>query len=193
MFCAGSHTDMATPAPPFPQPNPLTPTFCPTSNVPFMFHQPVPPSTPSHPWVPSPGSNIGHLPEIHDVVMDDLSPPKPEVSTTNSEVRAVATGAMSRVFRARQKQNKETSRGREARRRKQTSADEADSEELDGEISSETDGHRELASNPFRREGRLRKSRSDSITTTANHNHHYTLHVPTPRLSHSEIPYMLLG
>lgn len=130
---------------------------------------------------------------MHDVIMHDVSPPKPEVSTANSEVRAVATGAMSRVFRARRKQNKETLRGQETRRRKRKSVDEAEFEDPDDEISSENDEHRELASNPVRRkEGRLRKSYSDPITTS-NHNHHYTLHMPTPQLSHSEIPYMLLG
>lgn len=186
---------MASPAPPFPQPNPLTPSFCPTSNVPFMFHQPPLSSTPSHPWVPSPNQRTtsqGPPPEINDVVMQDISPPKPEVSVGSSEVRAVATGAMSRVFRARQK-NKETSRGHEARR-KRKGPDGGDYEGMDDEFSSENDDSRELASIPRRRrKGELRKAYSDPITTTANHNHHYTFHVPTPQLSHSEIPYVLLG
>ncbi|KAF8486703.1 Di-sulfide bridge nucleocytoplasmic transport domain-containing protein [Gautieria morchelliformis] len=153
-----SHTDMATPTPPFPQPNPSTPTFCSTSNVPFMFHQPAPSSTPSHPWVPSSGPRM-LLPEVNDVDMQDVSPPKPETST--SEVRTVATGALSRVFRARQKQKERS---------------------------------RELVSRPQRRRGGgMRKSYSEPITTTSSHNHHYTLHMPARQLSHSEIPYMLLG
>jgi hypothetical protein len=186
---------MATPTPPFPQPNPLTPSFCPTSNVPFMFHQPAPSSTPSHPWVPSSSLRTmsqGPPPEINDVVMQDISPPKPDISTMGSEVRPVATGGMSRVFRSRQKK-KETSRGLEARR-KRKDPDEADYDEMSDEISSENDEPRELTRNPrHKRVGELQKSYSDPITTTANHNHHYTFHMPTPQLSHSEIPYVLLG
>lgn len=184
---------MAASVPPFPEPNPLTPSFCPTSNVPFMFYQPAPSTTPSHPWVPSPSLQTvshGPSPEVNDVVMQDVSPPKPERSTTSSEARPVATGAMSRVFRARQKQ-KETSRSREVRRRRHVQ-DGGDSEEIGDEISSE-DEPLEHSNGRRRGTGELRKFYSDPVTTTANHNHHYTFHMPTQQLSHTEIPYVLLG
>ncbi|KAF8503941.1 Di-sulfide bridge nucleocytoplasmic transport domain-containing protein [Hysterangium stoloniferum] len=182
-----SHNDMSMSAPPFPQPNPYTPSFGTNSNVPFLFKQAIPPSMPDPPWQPrSPMQQ--HQPEINDVSMDDASPPKLEMPVPITAERAVATGALSRVFRSRQKQKFRTSRRGGRSRMYDEDADETDEEDL-----TETDEEGELtASTPHRRRG-LQKSHSEPVTTTANHNHHYTFHVPTPQLSHSEIPYILLG
>ena len=187
---------MATPNPPFPQLNPSTPTFGVNRDVPFMFHQPSPHSTPAHPWLPPSSLSSAKtplqmpVPELNDVTMQDTSPPKVEESNASHGSRAVATGAMSRVFRARQK-SREQSRGGAGRRTK-THPDEDEYGRSDEEDASENEQFGELVSTPTRRRG-LQKSYSEPVTTTANHNHHYTLHMPTPRLSHSEVPYVLLG
>jgi len=126
--------------------------------------------------------------EINDVSMHDASPTELDMPVPIKAERTVATGALSRVFRSRQKQKLRTSRRGD---RSRTYDDDAD--ETGGEDLSETDEEGEhVATTPHRRRG-LQKSHSEPVTTTANHNHHYTFHVPTPQLSHSEIPYVLLG
>jgi hypothetical protein len=157
------------------------------NNVPFLFNQAVPPSTPVHQWQPrSPMQQP--QPEINDVPMHDAGSPL-EMPVPSTAERVVATGALTRVFRSRQKQKGGTPRGGGRSRRR----DEDDEDETDGDDVTETDGEGELIpATPRRRKG-LQKSYSEPITTTANHNHHYTFNVPTPQLSHSEIPYVLLG
>ncbi|KAF8577542.1 hypothetical protein K439DRAFT_1639587 [Ramaria rubella] len=178
-----SYTDMTAPAPPFPQPSPSTPTFGANTGWPFLLEQSAPPSTTSnHPWNPKTVPQVA-MPEPDDITMRDASPPKLD----SPETRALATGAMTRVFRARQKQRDKSRRSR--LRRIDPDEDEHDSTDDD---QTDHDELGDLVSVSRRRRG-LQKSQSEPVTTTSNHNHHYTLHVPTPQLSHSEIPYMLLG
>jgi hypothetical protein len=89
--------------------SPHSPTFGSNQNVPFIFQTP-PPQTPYvHPWAPPPGfsptKSFFQPPsqeEIKDVDMNELSPPKPTEKEAEGG-RAMALGAMRRVFKSRNK------------------------------------------------------------------------------------------
>ncbi|KAF9229812.1 hypothetical protein BS17DRAFT_771955 [Gyrodon lividus] len=96
------------PAPPAFPASPFTPMFGENRNVPFIFQSPPPKTDLPHPWTPppnfSPQKAFPQPPaqELRDVDMSDLSPPKAE-ETEKENGRAVATGALRRVYNLRQK------------------------------------------------------------------------------------------
>lgn len=155
-------------------------------NVPFLMHQPPPPSQTSIYWTPKSGPVV----ETNDVSMEDASPPRIEMPSPQVNERPIATGALIRVFRSRQKQRERSQGGRRSRRRVERDDEEYTSNDTQDE--SEDDVDVQLATSPRRGRG-LKKSYSEPLATTSNHNHHYTFHVSKPELSHSEIPYLLLG
>ncbi|KAF8446432.1 Di-sulfide bridge nucleocytoplasmic transport domain-containing protein [Boletus edulis BED1] len=86
---------------------PASPMFGENRNVPFIFQSPPPQTNPPYPWVPpsnfSPQKAFPRppAPELRDVDMSDLSPPKMEESEMENG-RAVATGGLRRVYKLRQ-------------------------------------------------------------------------------------------
>ncbi|KAF9242358.1 Di-sulfide bridge nucleocytoplasmic transport domain-containing protein [Melanogaster broomeanus] len=94
--------NLAAPTSPFP------PMFGENRNVPFIFQSPPPQTNAPYPWTPppnfSPQKAFPQPPaqELRDVDMSDVSPPKPEDSERDSG-RAVATGALRRVYNSRQR------------------------------------------------------------------------------------------
>ncbi|TFK76637.1 hypothetical protein BDN72DRAFT_782954, partial [Pluteus cervinus] len=84
---------------------PRTPTFGGNNNVPFLFQPPQIPQTPTpHTWAPPPGFSAAKIfprtpEELHDVDMNDASPPKPEANLEGG--RAIATGGLRRVYKGR--------------------------------------------------------------------------------------------
>ncbi|KIJ59817.1 hypothetical protein HYDPIDRAFT_99956 [Hydnomerulius pinastri MD-312] len=104
--------DLNPTSPAFPA-SPLVPMFGENRNVPFIFQSPPPQTNPPHPWVPppnfSPRKAFPQLPaeELRDVDMAELSPPKPE-ETERESGRSVATGALRRVFKSRQRSRAKT-------------------------------------------------------------------------------------
>ncbi|EED84750.1 predicted protein [Postia placenta Mad-698-R] len=175
--------DANTPAPAFPAP-PHTPTyssFGAHSNVPFLFQQPVPQSPHTPAWVPPPHFSPAKAfpqPDIKDVDMAELSPPKASQSLPVKEVkkevesgdgdgdRTVALGAMRRVFRSRQK-----ARDRSRLRRGRSRSGEVDDSDEDEDSDDE---------------GRV-------TPLTQNTSNHYTLNMPGPAPPQSDLPYVLLG
>ncbi|KAG9310297.1 nuclear membrane protein [Chiua virens] len=96
-----------SPAPPaFPASN-FAPIFGENRNVPFIFQSPPPQTNPPYPWAPPPNFSPQKTfpqpaaPELRDVDMSDLSPPKTEEGEKENG-RAVATGGLRRVYRSRQ-------------------------------------------------------------------------------------------
>ncbi|KAI0063139.1 hypothetical protein BV25DRAFT_449112 [Artomyces pyxidatus] len=90
-----------------------------TQNVPFLFATPRAQTPPPAPWAPPPAfspTKVFVQPELHDVDMADASPPK-------REERAVALGAVRRVFRSRQR------RRERARESDESGSDESEAEE----------------------------------------------------------------
>lgn len=180
---AGPLADANTPAPAFPAP-PHTPTyssFGAHSNVPFLFQQPVPQSPHMPAWVPPPHFSPAKAfpqPDIKDVDMAELSPPKASqslpVKEEKKEVesgdgdgdRTVALGAMRRVFRSRQK-----ARDRSRLRRGRSKSGELDDSDEDEDSDDE---------------GRV-------TPLTQNTSNHYTLNMPGPAPPQSDLPYVLLG
>ncbi|PCH33102.1 hypothetical protein WOLCODRAFT_134900 [Wolfiporia cocos MD-104 SS10] len=154
-----------------------TPHFGSCSNTPFLFQQPAPQSPHTPAWAPPPHFSAAKAfpqPEPKDVDMLESSPPKPAQAPQAKEdqgeaggERAVATGAMRRVFNARQRAKE---RGRVARGRSRA----ADQEESDDD-----DGGRE--------------DRGRISPVTQNTSNHYTLNMPGPAAPQSDIPYVLLG
>lgn len=102
----GSHDDLNPPTPSFPAPQ--TPTFGSNHNAPFLFQSPTPQTPHTHPWAPPPNfSPTRAFPqpqfqELKDVDMSELSPPQPEETGTEGG-RTVATGALRRVFKSRER------------------------------------------------------------------------------------------
>ncbi|KAH7907528.1 Di-sulfide bridge nucleocytoplasmic transport domain-containing protein [Hygrophoropsis aurantiaca] len=152
--------------PTFPAPA-NTPIFGENRNVPFIFQQPAPQTPSPYPWAPpphfSPQKAFPNPPqeEVRDVDMSELSPPKPEEP---SPVRAVATGALRRVFNSRRKarvQNRLTS----SRQDDPGYGSEGESEDEEG-------NHGQL---------------------THNTSNHYTLNLPSAPTPQSDTPYILLG
>ncbi len=94
--------------------------------------------------------------------MSEVSPPKPE-EPKSERGRPIATGALRRVFRARQKVN-----GR------QLSKTDGHDEE-DGDLDSEEENDRAVT------------------PINQNTSNHYTLNLPSPPAPQSDTPYILLG
>lgn len=136
-----------------------------------------PPQTPQiHPWVPPSSPVVAKSfpqAELRDVDMAEASPPRPPSSERPQDERGdegkerlIATGGLKRVFKARMRK-KEKSSLVVARAHVETE-DDADSEP-------ENDSETTLRSAPLK---------------TSNH---YTLNMPPPIASRSDIPYVLLG
>ncbi|KAF9263075.1 hypothetical protein L218DRAFT_973249 [Marasmius fiardii PR-910] len=151
------------------------PTFGINQNIPFIFQTPAKQPESPYPWSPPPGfssSRVFPTPaqqsEVRDVDMTEASPPKPEdPSPEKSEnaLRVVATGALRRVYRARQKAKESNKHALTRRNRENGSGSdfEEDSEDENG--------------------GR-------AVHNTSNH---YTLNMPSPASPQSDTPYVLLG
>ena len=165
---SGPHDDInpVTPAIGIPQ----TPIFGSNKNVPFMFN--TAPSNTQHPppWAPPPFfSPEKAFPktfreDITDVDMSDISPQRFEERKVEHG-RAVAPGAMRRVYNSRQK-------SRDTRVvRKQAEEEHGDSDHSD------TDDD---ATRPLR-------------PLTQNTSNHYTLNLPAAISHRSDLPYVLLG
>ncbi|KAF5343589.1 hypothetical protein D9757_014499 [Collybiopsis confluens] len=138
-------------------------------NIPFIFSTPSRQSVEPYSWAPPPGASPATVfppPSVEDVDMPDVSPPKLEESKNGKSEgdRAVATGALRRVYKARHK----TRRGNKV---VITRSRGSDTEDDDDELSD--DEHGDLQSQ-----------------TTANH---YTLNVSSGPATRSDTPYILLG
>jgi len=134
-LATGPLDDLTTTTPGFPG-SPFTPMFGENRNVPFIFQSPRPQTNPTHPWEPPPSFSPHKTfpqpppaPELHDVDMSELSPPKPD-SSEKENGRVVATGAMRRVFNSRRRARaKPHSNGEDAE-----DASEGDSEDERGHV-----------------------------------------------------------
>ncbi|KAF9066560.1 Di-sulfide bridge nucleocytoplasmic transport domain-containing protein [Rhodocollybia butyracea] len=142
-------------------------------NIPFIFATPSRQTPEPYSWVPPPSASPAtmfpppSLDEPKDIDMSDVSPPKPEEPKEgkSDHERAVAIGALRRVYRARHK----TPHGKKSvrvRNKELQSDDEGDSYDEDGEAS-------ELVNQ--------------------NTSNHYTLNVASGPTSRSDMPYILLG
>lgn len=167
-YVLGTHADAQSPVPHFP-PTLHQPSFGRNQNIPFIFQSPPPQTPEQHPWAPPSNFSASKafpqpvFQELRDVDMAESSPPGPIEHDTNDTPRAVATGALSRVFKSRQKARDKS--------RRSTAKDVGDD---DGEDSDDSDD------DPTR----------PLTQTTSNH---YTLNVPAPLLPQSDLPYILLG
>ncbi|KAJ4471385.1 Di-sulfide bridge nucleocytoplasmic transport domain-containing protein [Lentinula edodes] len=160
-----SHDDM----------NPSTPGnsssfgFGANRNIPFIFATPSRQAPEPYSWAPPPNASPAtsfpspSLNEIKDVDMSDASPAKLEEEFKSNNDRAVATGALRRVYRARHK----TPQGKRF-----ASTRDRDSDN-DAIFSDDEDEHALNLSNQ-------------------NTSNHYTLNV-SPASSPSDMPYVLLG
>ncbi|KAH9836764.1 Di-sulfide bridge nucleocytoplasmic transport domain-containing protein [Rhodofomes roseus] len=170
-------TDDNPPAPAFPTPSHVDsfPSFGHNTNVPFLFNEPIPqtPHTPA--WTPPPNfspTKAFPQPEIKDVDMADSSPirlgeqllQKGDEKEGEGE-RAVALGAVRRVYRSRQRA-RERSRARRGKSRG-----------LDQEGSDVTD----------------ESDDDERGVVTQSTSNHYTLNMPGPAPPQSDLPYVLLG
>lgn len=111
-------------------------------------------------------------PEVKDIDMPDVSPPKPSATSPEKEresngdgERAVALGGLRRVFRSRQR-----ARERSLLRRERSRVQDDDSPGEDTEEEEDSYGvvHRKTSN-------------------------HYTLNMPGPAQPKSELPYLMLG
>ncbi|OCH88338.1 hypothetical protein OBBRIDRAFT_758305 [Obba rivulosa] len=163
--------DANPPTPAFPA-TPQTPTFGSGARAPFLFHQ-QPPQTP-HPPPWSPPSNFSPQkafpqPEIPEIDMSELSPPKSSHSSPERDAkeaslgRALALGGLRRVFRSRQK-SRVRSHARSVRDGESDSGEEGDSDDEE-----------------------------THLPVTQNMSNHYTLNMPSPAPPQSDLPYILLG
>ena len=100
----GSRDDFNSPTPAFPLPQ-HTPHFGSNDNIPFLFQSPTPQTPHSHPWLPPPTKAFPQpqFQDLTDVDMSELSPPKKDVLSSPEEKRVVATGALRRVHKSREK------------------------------------------------------------------------------------------
>lgn len=104
----GSRDDLNPTTPAFPVPQ-HTPNFGTNRNTPFLFQSPTPQTSHSHPWAPPPAfSPTKAFPQpqfqdLKDVDMSELSPPKQEILDSPEEKRVVATGALRRVYKSRER------------------------------------------------------------------------------------------
>ncbi|EGN94099.1 hypothetical protein SERLA73DRAFT_188681 [Serpula lacrymans var. lacrymans S7.3] len=160
--------DLNPSTPSFPAP-PNTPIFGENRNVPFIFQTPAPQPPAAHPWEPpsdfSPQKAFPAQEELKDIDMSELSPDKAEEKEGEGG-RAVATGALRRVFKSRQKAR---DKGHLAVIR-HSNNDPRDSEESDSE-----------------------EHGSRAAVSTQSTSNHYTLNMPSVPLPHSDTPYILLG
>ncbi|KAG6333965.1 hypothetical protein ID866_5116 [Astraeus odoratus] len=99
--------------------SPCTPMFGENRNVPFIFQSPPPQTNPPPPWAPPPNFSPQKAfpqplpdPEVRDVDMSDLSPPKPEENEKENR-RLVATGGLRRIFNSRRIAREKTRSKRE--------------------------------------------------------------------------------
>jgi hypothetical protein len=161
--CVGTHTDMNPPSTPS-----SVPTFGTNPSVPFIFQSPPPKSPYVHAWSPpenfSPEKAFPQE-EIRDVDMAEPSPPKLQETRADGR-RAMALGAVRRVFRSRQK----------VRSRVHAHGNEEDSETS---LASDDGSDDERLSSLRPRVGKL--------------SHHYTLNMPSPPQPKADTPYILLG
>ncbi|THH23174.1 hypothetical protein EUX98_g7998 [Antrodiella citrinella] len=183
---------MNPPPSPFTQPQPQTPTFGRIQNVPFIFNTP-PPQVPHAPaWVPPKAPRLPE-PELRDVDMGEASPPArlQEQAAVGNGVgkkgsrhveeeegddgeRVIATGGLKRVFKSRQKAQRERSRLAVVVRRGRSRGHFSDDEH------SGSDDDR----------GDEDEEEYEVVRNTSNH---YTLNVPAPAPPKSDTPYILLG
>ena len=162
---------MNPPPSPFLQ-TPNTPIFGRNQNVPFIFNTPPPQTNPTHAWVPPPGFSPVKAfpqPELKDVDMTEVSPPKPantekgdSAEDNSTQGRAVALGGLRRVYKSRQKM-KEKRLVVKRRAQGDEEGSDADSDE------------------------------DDYVPVTQNTSNHYTLNMPGPVPQQSDLPYILLG
>jgi hypothetical protein len=148
------------------------PTFGTNQNIPFLF-QPLPvPQTPqNHAWAPPPQfspSKAFPLPaEIKDVDMTEISPFRNDEETNGmdkNDSRPVATGALRRVFKQRNKRHESALILQRHHSQEDASGSESDNDH--------------------------EKSVAAANQTTS---HHYTLNMPAPAPAPSDLPYILLG
>ncbi|KAG7090705.1 hypothetical protein E1B28_009799 [Marasmius oreades] len=154
------------------------PTFGINQNIPFIFQTPAKQPESPYPWSPPPGfSSSRAFPtpaqqsEIRDVDMTEASPPKPEDPSPEKEksesgLRMVATGALRRVYRARQKARGADKQALALRRNWESGS----GSEVEEDIEDESGGR--------------------AVHKTSNH---YTLNLPSPTPPRSDTPYVLLG
>ncbi|KAI0271585.1 Di-sulfide bridge nucleocytoplasmic transport domain-containing protein [Gloeopeniophorella convolvens] len=157
-----THTDMSPPSTPS-----SVPTFGTNFGVPFLFASPQPKSPQTHAWAPPPSflpEKAFPQEELRDVDMAEPSPPRPQDGGDGR--RAMALGAVRRVYNSRQK-----TRGKAL-----THAVEDNSEES----SASDDGSED--DRPQTRRSRVQKL-----------SHHYTLNMPSPAAPKTDTPYILLG
>lgn len=121
---------------------------------------------------------------------------KAEVSTTEAPVeeeRPMARGAIARVMKRRQEGLR--------RRRRRDESDESEEEDysvrtlgnsLSPSLTAQDGGTPSRPSQAVSRRDRNRGRDQSGIAHSKNE-HHYTLHMPTPAVAHSELPSILLG
>lgn len=170
--CAiGTHDDSSTAAP-------SIPTFGQHQNSPFLFQTPTRKPAEPYAWTPPPPPNFSPTkafpspapPEdIRDVDMSEVSPQRPDESPTRKKSdtgRPIATGALRRVYRARQR----TGRSQLSRTSSRDDSDDHD----DDNVFDDSDAEEDRA----------------VTQTTSNH---YTLNMPSAPAPQSDTPYILLG
>jgi hypothetical protein len=136
-----------------------------------MFHTPPPKTLNVHDWQPPPNFSPTKVfpsappfqPEINDVDMAEVSPPKADEKEGDGG-RVVALGGLRRVFNSRRK-----ARGQSQASRSRDGRDEADS-------GSENDVEDDVVFSP-----------------PINTSNHYTLNMSNAPAAHSDMPYILLG
>ena len=168
----GPFADVNPQTPSFPTPStPTWPSFGQNNNMPFLFREPVPQSPHSPHWAP-PSTYTPHKatvpfpqPELNDVDMSEVSPggPSPDKDQKEEGERALAVGALRRVY----KKRNERERSRLGRRRGRI-----DDDESSGEETGEDD---------------------QPGPVTQKTTNHYTLNVAGPTAPQSDTPYRLLG
>jgi len=115
-------------------------------NVPFIFQSPPPQTNPPYPWAPPPNFSPQKAfpqplaPELRDVDMSDLSPPKTEEGEKENS-RAVATGGLRRVFKLRQKARAVSHSGRNDEDLGQTSEDDSEDDRIARPLTQNTSNH----------------------------------------------------
>lgn len=151
---------------------PQTPIFGSNQNVPFMFNTTPSTSQPPH-WAPPPFFSpekafpkTSFKEELKDVDMADISPQRVEERKVDPG-RAIAPGAMRRVYNSRQK-----SRDPRIFKRPAEEGEISDPDRFDSD-----DDAAKLALRPL-------------TQTTSNH---YTLNLPATSSHRSDLPYVLLG
>lgn len=123
--------------------SPFTPMFGENRNVPFIFQSHPPQTNPPYPWAPPPNfspQKAFSQPELRDVDMSDLSPPKTE-EIEKENGRAVATGGLRRVYKLRQKARAESRSRRNDEDPEQTSEDDSEDDKIARPLTQNTSNH----------------------------------------------------